>query len=54
VGSCPEITISPITGPNLALTQADLELRNLPAFVTFLYFSYKLAYSAAASVLLGL
>lgn len=42
VGHRPEITISTTPGPNLAVSQADLELRNLPVFVT-LYLSEKLA-----------
>ena len=35
VGSCPEITIPTTCEPKLALSQADPELRNLPAFVSF-------------------
>jgi len=34
-GSCPEISIPMSTpGPKFALSQADLELRNLPVFVS--------------------
>ena len=39
---CPEITISTTPGPNLAVSEADLDLRNLPAFV-FAYFCIFLA-----------
>ena len=34
-GPCPEITISITPGPRLSVSKADLELRNLPAFVSF-------------------
>ena len=34
MGPCPEITISTTPGPKFALSQADLELRNLPAFLS--------------------
>jgi hypothetical protein len=32
VGSYPEINISNMSDPNLALSQADVELRNLSSF----------------------
>ena len=52
MGSCPEVTIPNKPGPKLALSQADLELRNLSAFVCLpLYLSDKLVDKAAASAL---
>ena len=32
--SCPEVTLPTTPGPKLALAQANLKIRNLPAFVS--------------------
>ena len=56
LGPCPGIAIPTVPGP-FALSQADLELRNLPAFVSIclsLNLSDKLTHSVAASVILDL
>ena len=48
VGPCPEIRISTTQGPHLAVSQTELELRNLPVFVSAWFFK---SFSQACSLM---